>query len=555
MVHEEWSGGRICVAISAVAATAVFLPSLANGLAYDDVALLLGDPRIRPPYAWGEIFTKPYWYVSGAEHALYRPLTTASFALDWVVAGAAAVWAHAVNVVLHVVATCLVALLLLEFVPAGAALCGAVIFAVHPVHVEAVANVAGRAELLAAVFFFGACLIWHRRDRYRDPRASVVGTAALGAAAVFSKESAVMLPAVLVLIDFAAGRWRGERSSVRSYLRSWGAGLAACLLGPLLYLVGRAAVIGLDAPAIPHPAAELVTGPGERFLTALQAWPEYARLLFFPRTLLIDYGPQVVAPARSWTVQAGRGLAILAAILALGVGALAHERRLTALTLLWFPVTIFPVSNLAVTIGVLVAERTLYVPSFALALGTASVAATALASPSIGRRTLGWVVIGTVALAFSARSLQRIPEWESTERIFRAQVRDRPDSYRGHWYLGRLERAQGNDTRAAEHFAEALRLWPYRKGLVLEAASFAIERRRIEEARSLAAFAVRQWPSSVEAYRLLAATSLDLGDKETARRAVLDGLRVDPRDELLLRMRDEALSDPVEETRSDEQSH
>jgi len=541
--HQPVAAGRprphaVVALAAALVAVVVYLPGLGNGFAYDDVPLLLGDPRVRPPYAWGEIFTRPYWYVAGDEHALYRPLATASFALDWVVSGAAPAWAHAVNLVLHAVSAALVALLLCELVPPSAALGGALLFAIHPVHVEAVANVAGRAELLAAAFFLGACVLWLRRRRDGGVGPRAFGAALLGTAAIFSKESAVMLPAVLLLLDRVVERGDGRETTVTACVRGRGGELALVLIGPVLYIVARTAVIGLHSPTVVHPAAEGLTGAGPRLLTALQAWPEYARLLFFPRTLLIDYGPQVVGPATSWNIPAGVGLLLLASLLGLGAVATARGRWFMALALLWFPVTVFPVSNLAMTIGVLVAERTLYVPSVALSIAVAGVLARFGASGAVLTRRIAWVALGGVILAFSARTLQRTPEWDSTERIFRAQVRDRPDSYRGHWYLGRLERANGNVERAAEHFAEALRLWPYRRGLVLEAATFAIERQRIGEARDLAAFATRQWPTSVEAFRLLAATSLDLGDTVTARVAVRDGLRLDPDDELLNRMGD-----------------
>ena len=519
-------------------ALVLFMPSLANGLAYDDVPLLLGDPRVRPPYAWREVFTRPYWNVPGYEHELYRPLATASFALDWVVANAAPAWAHLVNVLLHAVATALVALLLLEFVAPAAAFCGALIFAAHPAHVEAVANVAGRAELLAGVFFLAACVLWLRRDRAGNAKGRVAAVALCATAAVFSKESAIMLPAVLGLLDFAAGRWELRKASVSAYLRAHGGALAVASSGMAAYLAARFAVLGFERPSILHPAAAGAATAAQLRLTALQAWPEYARLLFFPRTLLIDYGPQIIAPATSWTPAATAGLLLLVGLLGLGGVTLARGRRFVALALLWFPVTIFPVSNLAVTIGVLVAERTLYVPSVALSLGVAGGVAAALRAGSVGWKRFAWVVIGVVALAFSVRSLQRIPEWDSTERIFRALVRDRPDSYRAHWYLGRLERERGDTAAAAAHFAEALRLWPYRERLVMEAAALAVDQRRLGEARALASFATQQWPDNVAAYRLLAATSLDLGDTTTARGAVAAGLRIDPDDDLLIRMRE-----------------
>jgi hypothetical protein len=106
----------------------------------------------------------PYW-VNAADLAIYRPLTTVSFAVDWFI-GRGLPWVfHAMNVLEHGVASVLVYLLLAELAAPAAAFAGALVFAVHPVHVEAVANVVGRAEVMSAIFYLWALLLWARAPR------------------------------------------------------------------------------------------------------------------------------------------------------------------------------------------------------------------------------------------------------------------------------------------------------------------------------------------------------------------------------------------------------
>jgi protein O-mannosyl-transferase len=548
---------------AATAALLVYAPSLLNGFAYDDVAVVAADPRIHG-FDIGALLGGGYWLNEGLD--LYRPLTMLSFALDWSLAPQNPAWFHLGNVLLHALATALVVFLLARYWPLVAALFGGLLFALHPVHVEAVANVVGRAELLAAVFFLAACLAWTRKFRPGDVgklelghgravagstlilpdapgelsarEASVamrrVATPLLFALALFSKESAIMLPAVLPLLDFAGGRLR--RNWLRDYIRANAPAYALLAVVAIGYLAVRATVLGgAVGPDRVDPALEVVTGTGARVLTALQAWPVYAELLFAPVTLLADYGPRILGPIEALDTGAALGAAILGLLMAVGGAALLARWRRAALGLLWFPVTILPVSNLLLPIGVLVAERTLYVPSIAvgMALAAGMERATVLAPP---KRRLATAAAVLALLLFGARSLVRIPEWETTDTIMLALERDRPDSFRAQWHTARMARTEGDAGVALQRYAHALELWPYRKGLVVEAIAYAAEIGQLDYAAELSAFAVQQWPADVDAHRLLAATTLDRGDTIAARRYLKAGLALDPRDPALVRM-------------------
>lgn len=534
-----WVTRRSGAVATALAALAVYALSLRNGFAYDDVPLIPLDARVHSLGNLRGIVFGPYWPAGGEGLAIWRPLTTLSFAVDWALSGGLPAWFHATNTVLNSAACVLAFLLLCELFTPAAALAGALLFALHPVHVEAVANVVGRGEMLAGIPMLAACLLWARRSaqEMRPAGRTVLATAALFALALLAKESAVMLPCLLLLIDAARGRWRLERGSVSAYARSVLPALVTLLVVLVAYAALRAAVLGGLVPARPHPAAAVLEDRTHLILTALQAWPVYLRLLLFPRTLLIDYGPRVIMPATAWTGHALAGLLILAALLAGGVLALARGRGRAALALLWFPVAGLPVSNLLVTIGVLVAERTLYVPSFALAVAAAGGASVVGRLRSNESRRLAAVVGAAALLLLAARTALRVPEWDSTERIFAALVRDRPDSFRAHWVLGRAARHAGDRDAARAHYGKAVRLWPYRDVLVAEAAAFAMEDGRLAEGREMAAFGVARWPDDLALQRLFAAASLDLGDTTAAWAGIEAGLRLEPADPLLNQMR------------------
>jgi hypothetical protein len=141
-------------------------------------------------------------------------------------------------------------------------------------------------------------------------------------------------------------------------------------------------------------------------------------------------------------------------------------------------------------------------------------------------------VLGLLA----GRSLVRIPAWASTDAMFAAQLHDRPDTFRAHWHLAQQARNRGDLVQAARLYDEAISLWPHRRRLVVEAATNAVELGQLPRARELARHAVDLDAADVDAIRILAATSLDLGDTIAARQAVRTGLARHADDDVLQRM-------------------
>jgi hypothetical protein len=514
--------------IAGLIGVAVYLPSLRNGFAYDDEVIVAADPRLRDPARWGEILTGGYWPT--AEQALYRPVTTFSFAVDWLVSGGDPAWFHFVNTVLHGGVTVLVCVLLASFFSRRAAFIGALVFAVHPVHVEAVANVVGRAELLAAAFGLGLCTLWLRPGPTRAPRA--LGAAALLLLALLSKESAVALLPILPLLDVATGRatWAGRAAYLRDRRVA-----GTALLGALIAFLGvRALVLGRFAPERVDAVFDVAASAADRIPTALQAWPVYLRLLSWPGRLIPDYGPRVLMPA-SWSdAGAIAGAAILLGAVAAAAVCVVRGRRTAALALLWLPLTVLPVSNLLFATGVIVAERTLYLPSVATSFAVAG-----LASLPIRPLVLAPAAVA-VAAVLAGRAIARIPDWRSTESMIEAFVRDRPDAFRAQWYAARLARQRGDTAGAIEAYLRAAELWPWRRGLVIEAGRYAAETGRLHAGHGLMLHATRAWPDDLDAKRLLAGIALDVGDTATARSAIAAGLRIAHDDDVLLRMHDVA---------------
>jgi tetratricopeptide (TPR) repeat protein len=529
------AGPRLFLPAAAIAllAVALYLPGLRNGFAYDAVMLVQEDARVHTLARPASLLASPYWPMGEETLALYRPLVTLSFAADWALWGGRPWGFHLTDALAHAGASVLVFLLLAGLASTPAALAGAALFAAHPVHTEAVSSIVGRADVLATAFTLASLLAWRRLP----PRSAALAfvAPALFFLALGAKESAIMLPALLVLLDAAEDRL--GRGRAKGWLRERAlplAGLAAVALG---YLAARVAVLGGMAPESVNPIAAAIAPGATRLRSVLQVWPEIARLLVFPRVLLADYGPRVIVPATSWTTGAVGGALILIGALGGGARALLRGRGRAGLALLWAPVALLPVSNLIVPIGVLLAERTLYVAVFALALGVAVAVDSLRAHPWRLRAALAACAV--VCVLFGARTVVRLPAWESTDVVFRTLLRDRPDSYRATWHHARMAWRDGDIPGARDWYRHTLELWPYALPVYLEAGMFATETGQEREARAFAERGLEQWPEEPLLLRRLAVACLNLADTAAARDAMRRGLEVAPDDPLLLMMRDE----------------
>lgn len=506
------------------AALAAHLTSLFNGFADDD-PLVIPLNSVVTHGRWGQALLGPYWHVAGASARLYRPVTIGSFTLEWRLWGGSPLGYHAVNLLIHGVVAVLVLALLRRMVPALPALAGALWFALQPVHVEAVANVVGRSELYAAVFFLGACLLyldgvawegWARALR-------LAGLCVLYLLALGSKEIAATLPAVLVLLE--VGRTSGTAPPQRSRgerLRREVPVYVSLLAVFGAYLFVRWSVLGTVLGGVPAPWFR-GAGTGTRVLTALTLWIQYLRLMAFPMALSSDYAPGVLSIPGGISPRVVVGAAILVGWVALTIWSWRRQRAV-ATGLAWFLVTALPVSNLLFPTGMLVAERVLYLPSVGGALVVGGLVMVAL--DRAAQRTL--VLLTAVGFILSAlflwRSETRGPTWASNGTVVAALVREHPESYVSvRVRAEQLERA-GDTARAARAYEDAVRLAPNLTSLLVEAGRFYLRAHREARGVQLLKEAIELRPDAAAAYWLLGEQRLRLGDARGAQRIALEGL-------------------------------
>jgi tetratricopeptide (TPR) repeat protein len=479
-----------------IAALVVYANSLWNGFAYDDVYIIQQNARVHQLRDLSGIWLTPYWPSFGAQLGLYRPFTIFAFALEWAVSGGAPWFFHLVSVLLHAAVSVLAFLLIETLFTRSAAAAGALIFAIHPLHTEAVANVVGQSELWAALLLLSACLVYARRPpgvgMAGPTRLYILGCYAL---ALLAKESAVVLPGLLVLLDFVQGRVRLARHSLLPYARSV-AGLMVSFTFLLIgYLVLRYSVLGSltgtdAAPSLPYLRED------HRVLNAFRAWPEFVRLLFFPIDLSSDYAPGVVLPVESWSPMTVLGVLLVLAVLLLTLATPYAPKA--GIVAGWFLITILPVSNFLFPIGVLIAERTLYLPSLAVCFVAGLAWDHARQATQRETRRLATALAIVVVLGFGIRTAVRNPDWDSLATVWKALSRDHPESYRAQWLNATGMWRQNRPDLAERYFQIAYQIWPRDSQLLADWGNFYIGQRkwdqaiaRLEESRAMIPFIAR----------------------------------------------------------------
>ena len=332
-----------------------------------------------------------------------------------------------VSFALYALAAILVLSLASRIMSRHAALATAVLFAAHPVHVEAVVQAVNQGEIIVAIIaLIAVCrYIDRRRAGSLRPRDWLV-LALLYACAPLTKENGFVLPGLLLgaelfLLDDAPLRTR-MRALWPGYAILAGVGCALIMIRTLVL----ADVIGAFT-------AEALVGAtlGGRMLTMLQVVPMWMRLLAWPAHLQIDYSPNEIVASTSMGAHELLGLATLVGAAAV---VFAARRRTPAVSfgLFWCAVALFPVSNIVPT-SIVLAERTLFLPSvgFLIAACCAAAEIVRLSAKHAGAasRALGAACTALVLLGV-ARSAARQRDWRNAAHLWIVSGHDAPRSLR-----------------------------------------------------------------------------------------------------------------------------
>jgi tetratricopeptide (TPR) repeat protein len=435
------AGMAVVLAAVALFSAVLYLPATRHDFVWDDDSLIANNSLLahsRP----ADIFARGFWagspeHGAGPGASYYRPLVTLSFWLDLKVSHADPHWFHLVNLILYALAAAAITLVLWELLHSGVwALLGGLLFAAHPSHVESVAFVSGRTDIMLTLFTGIAAFALLRSFRKHNRWWWLLVLAAFGCA-LLSKETAVLFPLLVALAPLLVG--------VRYDRRYWLLVLA-CVAALAGYSLLRTAAVPMlvtlaDRVSLSDRLAAMVNGLGL-----------YTRMFFWPFA------------HRAWYQAGGSSLGqapnIIAAVLFVASGAFFVFRRRFADTrwgYAWTIAFLLPVAGF-VSIGPLAAERLLMLPSAGLVM----VLVTALArvpAYRVAARRLVLAGLGLAVVLFGGDTLLRTRVWKNNETLFTAMIREAPTAPSAYGCLGDAVAGMRPDSALAL-YEHALRLDP-----------------------------------------------------------------------------------------------
>ncbi|XP_048015310.1 protein O-mannosyl-transferase TMTC3 [Megalobrama amblycephala] len=455
--------------------------SLFCGFVFDDVSAILDNKDLRPTTPLKNLFLNDFWGTPMSEersHKSYRPLTVLTFRLNYLFSELSSSSYHLFNVVLHAV----VCVLFLHFcrllLDRSTSLIAALLFAVHPIHTEAVTGVVGRAELLSSIFLLAAFLAY-TKSKGADHSivwSPIISTVFLVAVATLCKEQGITVIGICciyevfvaqgftlpMLIDTLLQVLRGKDVFPYAVLQTL-LKLIVLIISTLLLVIVRVQVIQSQLPVFTrfdNPAA--VSSTPTRQLTFNYLLPVNAWLLLNPSELCCDWTMGTIPlvesllDPRNFATLVFYGLLSFLAYHSLWYSHSSAKIVMMALSLIVLP--FIPASNLFFPVGFVVAERVLYVPSMGFCVLVAH--GFKLLSQRGGLKKMSWLLMGVLLTTHTLKTFNRNWDWESEYTLFTSALKVNRNNAKLWNNVGHALENQNSYERALRYFLQATRVQP-----------------------------------------------------------------------------------------------
>jgi Flp pilus assembly protein TadD len=480
---------------------------------YDDTLYVTHNERVQSGLSW-QTFR---WALTTDHDYNHIPLTWLSHLLDVEMYGLAPAGHHLTSVVFHVSNTLL--LFAFFFAATGRLARSAfvsAVFALHPLHVESVAWVAERKDVLSTFFLFSALLAYLRFSRAPGAARMLLVTV-LYALALAAKSMVMTLPFLLLLLDFwplrriPAGFWRGPGSWRERFAR---AELSARLIEKLPLFALTLGVVAITATAQSQAIVDLEHFPLSQRLAAIPtAYAMYLSKAFWPEGLSVLYAHPGRAISLPFGAAAGLG----------GVAATLFFLR-AAGRLPWAPVGWFwflgllvPVIGIVQAGNQIIADRYSYVSLTGLSVLVAWGLPQLSGGSSLAARLR--CVAGTVAvLGLAGATLAQLPVWRSTPALFSRVVALDDRNHVAHGILGLGLMLEDRHEEAFYHYTRAAQLMPKKHPLLLRLAQRLARRGELEFATEVVLRELEFAPGDTAARNELALLWVRRGELEIAAR-------------------------------------
>lgn len=527
---DEWLKNypRAGAAGLVLVAFAVYAGSLANGFVYDDVEQVLQNPFVLNQHLWPKIFTGSVWSFQGAGFPtnFYRPLHIFSHWLVYRLAGPNPAAFHLFQLLMYAATVWLVYRVGRELLRnEAAAFAGALLWALHPLHVEAVAWIAALPDIGYGFFYLLGFLAFLRAEKSAGKPAMAHALAALVYfPALFFKETAVSFPLLLVAYWLFAGShpsgvgWRQRALRWTPYL-----------LAVSVYVAIRVAALGYVVRT-PQPWRISLRMLG----AAVALLGEHTRIFLWPTHLNVfrtfEPGPSLHSP---WPW--------LTLLVLLGTLGLRKRQPVLGFLVAWWAIALLPCLDIRYLSFPLLAERFAYVPSVGLCLAVSSVLIAWLPARLPDARPARIALPALVALMvlYAVQTVRAVPHWRDNTALTSYSLQQSPNAAMLHVAQAEILQFRERDLEGAvREFQTALQLnsasvrplagVTYNSYFGL--GMIALQRGRAQEAVGYLEKATRVLPNHSPAYKALGSVYFPRGDYAQASKYFAQAVKVNPQD-------------------------
>lgn len=430
---------------------------LKGGLLFDDKALIIDNPLIKNFSYLKDIFTTHLFYGSGTYSNFYRPLQSLSFMLDYHLWELNPFGYHLTSVLIHIlIAVSVYFLIYILSKRQDVALITGLLFCVHTVLSWPVNYVASRADLLLALFFLIAIILYILYKEVRVNKYSILlylSSIVCFILALLSKELAMILPLILLLYLRCFPKKTDQSQGTTPNL-IWGFFIIAAI-----YILLRATVLNFTEGHL----VETTTAPiplYNRLLTTSKVFVIYLRLLVLPIGLHMEWN---IEPARSFLQDEVFLSVVVLFITGIFSYFLFRRSKLKFFAVAWFFITLIPYSNIF-PLAYFMGEGWLYVPSIGF------FALLAIYLSDLRKRSRLWryaviCIVTSLIVFYGLLTLKRTDVWADPIRLYTEVLRYCPNNTKARINLGVLLAKSGLHEEAAQKYREATKLMPGDSGL------------------------------------------------------------------------------------------
>lgn len=502
---------------------AVYSNTLQNGFTWDDHVVLGQETISHSPANIKYLFSREYFEFSG--ETTYRPVVTLSYMLDRSVWRDNLAGYHLTNVILHIIVCLLLySWLRRRYDQALKALCITLVFGLHPVVTEPVNSIGFREDLLAALFVL--LTIGYYRNIWFATKPGilkVISGLLLALAAYLSKESALVLPALLFIDYLWAGRIANKawRTNIKRFL---------IVMIPTAVLAGIIVILQILLSRHYVKSVQELAMDGGSPLLFFKALAYYVRITFWPVDLYTI--PPVNALPVFSDIYFIIGLVFFP--VSLIAGWLFGRRQFIYLFILsWFYITLLPVSNIVPILN-FVAERYMYLPLIGAAiLITELIYGIPVMLERLSGRKAGYpatAVMISILLICGFLSHTRNYIWKSDISLWEYSVRQNPDGNQALYHLASSFQRLGLDDKAVAIYEHVYGLYPEDTKTANNLAGIYRKQGHYEKAIEIYRQLVKRYPDSAVLHRNLGNCYLDLDELDSAENAYKKAIELDESD-------------------------